>query len=630
LSATYGNGVVATASYSPSTFELASLAYTKGSSTLFGLNYYYQQNSTSCPNGRSAGNNGQIQCIADVSSGTGDSGRSLAYTYDSVGRLLTATTTGSTQYPAWETAETYDRYGNRSAQAAKIGSAPQPTYTINPANNQITSPIFTYDASGNVTAEPAPLSVGYSYDGEECQTSYSGNGNSATYTCDGNELRVKKAVTGTNAVTTVAIRSGGQVLAEYDNGAAVTAPTREYLYGNNLLATVTGSSGGSGGTIIYQHRDHLSPRLYTDVNGNDVGEQGTYPFGEPWYNNNTTSNWVFTSYERDAESGNDYALARSYANTQGRFLAPDPLEGQVGDPQSWNRYAYVENDPINLSDPSGQGFWEDLGFAIADIFAAILAPELTPELTAAESGAEVSTTVIIPQWVYWTGSYFAAVLQVCASGACYGGNDGGGHDPGSGVSASDPASTGSNPEGTASTNVGGVGPEGTDAASSGADAQGPGNATAQGPSTGQGAPSPAAGDVWHAVTATEVSAAVQGYFKASGKAPGKVVSILNGFGRNWTLSGDNLRAGISMAKQSGANVPGAADKVLTNVDSVHRTGDQVVISNKSDIRVMVVAQLQKTISFTVVSGNGGAALKNIQGIKIFEGFKNKAVNSWGP
>jgi RHS repeat-associated protein len=216
------------------------------------------------------------------------------------------------------------------------------------------------NSAGNVIAEPSPLSTNSTYDGEECNTGYTGNGNTATYTCDGTHMRVEKVVTGTNAVTTVAIRSGGQVIAEYDNSAAVTSPTREYLYGNNLLAIVTGSSGGAGGTIIYQHRDTLSPRLYTDVNGNDVGEQGTYPFGESWYNNNTTSNWVFTSYERDQESGNDYALARSYANGQGRFSSPDPLEGVVGDPQSWNRYAYVENDPINLSDPSGQGFWEDL------------------------------------------------------------------------------------------------------------------------------------------------------------------------------------------------------------------------------------------------------------------------------
>lgn len=209
-------------------------------------------------------------------------------------------------------------------------------------------------------------------------------------------MRVKKVVTGSNAVTTVSVRSGGQVLAEYDNGAAAASPTREYLYGNNLLAIVTGSSGGSGGTIVYQQRDHLSPRLYTDVNGNDVGEQGTFPFGESWYNNSATSSWVFTTYERDAESGNDYALARSYANINGRFLAPDPLEGGVGDPQSWNRYAYVENDPINLSDPSGQGLWEDLGFAIADIFLTIIpgAQSALPIVLGVEAGAEAGNVAV--------------------------------------------------------------------------------------------------------------------------------------------------------------------------------------------------------------------------------------------
>jgi RHS repeat-associated protein len=374
LTATYGNGVVATAAYFPQTFELSSLSYVKGTTTLFGLNYYYQQNSTYCPTGNAVGNNGQIQCIADVSLGTGDPGRSIAYTYDQLGRLLTANTTGSTQYPAWGLSWTYDRYSNRTAQSITAGSGYNSSLVVNPANNQITSPAFIYDAAGNVMTEPSPLSASYTHDGEECNTGYSGNGNTATYTCDGNHLRVTKVVTGTNAVTTVSIRSGGQVIAEYDNGAAVTSPTREYLYGSNLLAVVSGSTAGSGGTIIYQHRDHLSPRLYTDVNGNNVGEQGTFPFGESWYNNNTTSNWVFTSYERDQESGNDYALARSYANGQGRFMAPDPLEGVVGDPQSWNRYAYVDNDPINLSDPSGQGFWEDLGLAIADIFLNVIAP----------------------------------------------------------------------------------------------------------------------------------------------------------------------------------------------------------------------------------------------------------------
>ena len=366
LSATYGNSVAATAAYDPNSFALTSLTYSKGSTTLFGLNYYYQQNSTNCPTGNPTGNNGQMQCILD----TVQPSRSVSYTYDSLGRLLSAKTTGgSTYYPQWGMSETYDRYGNRSAQTATVGSVPQPNFNINPVNNQITT--FTYDAAGNVISTPSPTEA-YTYDHEECNTGY---GNSATYTCDANGMRVEKVVTGTGAVTTVYVRSGGQVLAEYDNGAAVTSPTREYLYGNNLLATVTGSTGGSGGTTIYQHRDHLSPRIYTDGNGNCVGDQGTFPFGELWYSNNdpnctntTGSGFIYTSYERDAESGNDYALARSYANAQGRFVAPDPLEGRVGDPQSWNRYAYVENDPINLSDPSGQGFWEDLGLAIAGAF----------------------------------------------------------------------------------------------------------------------------------------------------------------------------------------------------------------------------------------------------------------------
>jgi RHS repeat-associated protein len=347
LTATYGNAIVATAAYSPQRSQLTSLSYAKGTTKLFNLNYYYQQVATNCPKGNAVGNNGQVQCIVD----SVQSGRSATYVYDFLGRLSTAATTGSTSYPAWSVSETYDRYGNRSAQSVTAGTAPAPSFGINAATNQINTGGYTYDAAGHLTAEPWPFSGTYSYDGEDCLTNFTGNGNTATYTCDGNHLRVKKV---TNTVTTVSIYSGGHVIAEYDNGAAVTSPTREYIYGHNLLATVTGSTSGSGGTIVYQHRDHLSPRLYTNSTGGDSGEQGTYPFGEPWYNNNTTSNWVFTTYERDAESGIDYALARSYYSSEGRFMSPDPLGGNPANPQSWNRYAYSGNDPINMSDPSGQ------------------------------------------------------------------------------------------------------------------------------------------------------------------------------------------------------------------------------------------------------------------------------------
>jgi RHS repeat-associated protein len=55
----------------------------------------------------------------------------------------------------------------------------------------------------------------------------------------------------------------------------------------------------------------------------------------------------------------DYAMNRYYAPQWGRFTTPDPYpaSAQLANPQSWNRYSYVENDPVNRTDRSGL-FWE--------------------------------------------------------------------------------------------------------------------------------------------------------------------------------------------------------------------------------------------------------------------------------
>jgi hypothetical protein len=46
-------------------------------------------------------------------------------------------------------------------------------------------------------------------------------------------------------------------------------------------------------------------------------------------------------------------MFRFYRSNQGRFLSPDPVTGDLLNPQSWNRYAYVLNNPANLTDPLG-------------------------------------------------------------------------------------------------------------------------------------------------------------------------------------------------------------------------------------------------------------------------------------
>ncbi|MCV5977641.1 hypothetical protein OFO29_35440, partial [Escherichia coli] len=62
----------------------------------------------------------------------------------------------------------------------------------------------------------------------------------------------------------------------------------------------------------------------------------------------------YTTYER-VGNGVDQALMRSYHGWHSRFDQPDPWAGSydLTDPQSFNRYAYVRNDPVNFVDPSG-------------------------------------------------------------------------------------------------------------------------------------------------------------------------------------------------------------------------------------------------------------------------------------
>jgi RHS repeat-associated protein len=66
---------------------------------------------------------------------------------------------------------------------------------------------------------------------------------------------------------------------------------------------------------------------------------------------------AFGTYQRDVRYGGtfDYAMNRYYAPQWGRFTTPDPYQAsaQFANPQSWNRYSYVENDPVNYTDSSG-------------------------------------------------------------------------------------------------------------------------------------------------------------------------------------------------------------------------------------------------------------------------------------
>jgi len=115
--------------------------------------------------------------------------------------------------------------------------------------------------------------------------------------------------------------------------------------------------------------DHLgTPRMVVNKSGSlaSVKRHDYLPFGEELYagtGGRTTAQGYsgdnvrqkFTQKERDNETGLDYFLARYYSSTQGRFTSVDPLmaSGLAVDPQSWNRYAHVNNNPLRYVDDEG-------------------------------------------------------------------------------------------------------------------------------------------------------------------------------------------------------------------------------------------------------------------------------------
>jgi RHS repeat-associated protein len=134
--------------------------------------------------------------------------------------------------------------------------------------------------------------------------------------------------------------------------------------------------GGTGELVRYHHPDRLgTPRLVTKASGAVARRQATLPFGtiseaestsgpSDWFlrsvatvdNMNGASSRHFTSYDRSAATGLDYAVNRYYDPQQGQFLQPDPLGiagSDLADPQSLNLYAYAQNDPVNAVDPLG-------------------------------------------------------------------------------------------------------------------------------------------------------------------------------------------------------------------------------------------------------------------------------------
>jgi RHS repeat-associated protein len=309
-------------------------------------------------------NNGRITSSVD-----GVTGESTTYSYDALNRL-----TGASN-GLWSETYGYDGFGNLTSKAG-TGGAPSMSVSYDANNHEGSA---SYDGNGNRVGSNSAIFISYSI---------------------GNRMRQEYWTTWPYPTSMYAYDPWGKrVMNETDpdpdNLSTGSDPTYNYnFYGitGQRLATVTCNPQQSyplptcaiSGQNVYFGKKLLvsgGVTVVTDrlgsVRANTQGESmAYYAYGEE-RTSTVNGREKFGTYFRDGV-GQDYADQRYYGSGTGRFWTSDPGgigTATVASPASWNRYAYVQADPVNFADPrgaylvdAGGGLLLDCGYGAESIY----------------------------------------------------------------------------------------------------------------------------------------------------------------------------------------------------------------------------------------------------------------------
>jgi RHS repeat-associated protein len=276
------------------------------------------------------------------------SGEDVQYQYDSLGRLEQAQTVG----PEWGQSFGYDGWGNLLSKSVTKGSAPAMSVTADPATNRLVVSGMTYDANGSATNVPGVGAI--TYDGRNRLVTVAGSSVRRVY--DAQNRIVARAGDWVQETT-----SSDRLMQSIGIDFYLPDGTKIGTYGrwvSSIPIGITFAKGGQevhfAGRRIKVEGGNNQPWWYVEWQNEDRlgSNQRHHPYGETL--GSSATEYKFATYQREA-SGLDYAHNRYYSSTYGRFLSSDPYRASGGpsDPGSWNRYAYVVGDPVNLFDPTG-------------------------------------------------------------------------------------------------------------------------------------------------------------------------------------------------------------------------------------------------------------------------------------
>jgi len=317
-----GNSTSFSASYDAAG-QLSISTLKKGTTTLYNANYSYD----------GVGNITAISNTTPQLNGT--------FGYDTRYRLTSASYSPSGVGRVNTFSYTYDNYGNMTKVIENTTTVFNKTYN---AKNQISG--FTYDNRGNLTSDGT---YQYVWDNQNRLITLKNSSGLvlATYLYDERGLRLK-------ADTFYVYSFDGKLLAEYDGSGNGLG---DYIYsGQRLIAEFRPQEN----KYYYYTPDQInSVRMIADDSGAVVYSTTYDPYGgieKAWVSTYDPA-LKFSGKERDAESGMDYFGARYYTGRLYRYLSADPVvdkNSAIFDPQTWNLYSYVRNNPISVFDPSGK------------------------------------------------------------------------------------------------------------------------------------------------------------------------------------------------------------------------------------------------------------------------------------